>query len=235
MTDQDWSVALEAWSSAFAHHTRSTLGVIKGYLQMLHSGILGPLSAEQADIVGRMVPLPSRILRMIDQLRAFALLQADGDAIALAPAAPADLGSLVAREVVAYQEEASLRHVRLEVRLPQITVDVAVDSDRFSHIIGNLIHNALLVSESGSPVTVSVTGDAQWAFVAVQDRGPGISPEDRVRIFEPFERGIRNGPSATGVGLGLPIARCLARACGGDVEAAGVPGEGAVFTLRLPA
>ena len=70
------------------------------------------------------------------------------------------------------------------------------------------------------------------ASVTITDEGPGIAPGDQQRIFERFERAH---PKDGGTGLGLAISRRLARSMGGDVTLASVPGEGARFTLTLPA
>jgi signal transduction histidine kinase len=71
------------------------------------------------------------------------------------------------------------------------------------------------------------------AFVIVRDDGPGITISDRVRIFEPFVR-LDGHDRITGTGLGLPIARDLARAMRGDLGAASVAGTGSTFVLALP-
>ena len=70
-------------------------------------------------------------------------------------------------------------------------------------------------------------------MVAVRDEGPGIAPEDRERIFERFYR-MADHEAITGTGLGLPIARDLARAMGGELDAASLPGVGSSFVLVMP-
>jgi two-component system, OmpR family, sensor histidine kinase KdpD len=98
----------------------------------------------------------------------------------------------------------------------------------------NLIENALKYSPTGSPVDVSVRRDGEWVAFEVADRGAGVAPSDRERIFEPFFRGTRTS-DAVGTGLGLPIARRAAELQGGSLAYAPRPGGGSVFTLRLPA
>jgi two-component system sensor histidine kinase KdpD len=98
----------------------------------------------------------------------------------------------------------------------------------------NLIENALKYSPSSTEVDVSVWREGQWMAFAVADRGPGIAPEDRERIFEPFYRGT-GVPDVGGTGLGLPIARRAADLQGGRLTYEPRPGGGSVFTLLLPA
>jgi two-component system OmpR family sensor kinase len=85
------------------------------------------------------------------------------------------------------------------------------------------------------PVEVTVGEEAAWAVLAVADRGPGIPPEERQRIFEPFQRLDPSRQRATGgLGLGLAIVAALVRAHGGQVVVEDRPGGGALFQVRLP-
>ncbi len=114
----------------------------------------------------------------------------------------------------------------------------------FSHalrILGNLLENALKYAPEDSTIEFTVHRDGATLRFDVADRGPGIAPETRERIFEPFVR-VANASaspdarSATaGAGLGLAIARGLAEAQGGSLAYAPRDGGGSVFTLRLPA
>lgn len=107
------------------------------------------------------------------------------------------------------------------------------DFRRVLQILVNLIGNAVRYSPPGSQVRVTVApGDGQVGVI-VTDRGKGIAPEDQARIFEKFER--VDPSEAGGNGLGLYIARRLARAMQGDLTVDSTPGEGARFLLTLPA
>lgn len=99
-------------------------------------------------------------------------------------------------------------------------------------ILVNLIGNAVRHSPSGGTVTVSFDAAADFVAVNVSDDGPGIAPADQQRIFERFEQASEtNG----GAGLGLAISRRLARSMGGDIRLESAPGDGARFSLSLPA
>jgi len=101
--------------------------------------------------------------------------------------------------------------------------------------LANLVANALAYGGSDAPVDVTARRDGPWLAFAVEDRGPGIPEADRERIFEPFQRGAGTPPAARGSGLGLSIARRLAEAQHGSLDATPRAGGGSVFTLRLPA
>jgi signal transduction histidine kinase len=80
-------------------------------------------------------------------------------------------------------------------------------------------------------VTVEAGGDADGAWVRVRDTGPGIGPDELEHVFDRFYR----SPGSTGSGLGLPIARNLVRAHGGQISIESQPGAGTVVRFTLPA
>jgi two-component system sensor histidine kinase KdpD len=101
-----------------------------------------------------------------------------------------------------------------------------------------LVVNALKYGGLEAPVDVAAIRDGEWLAVTVGDRGAGVAPSERERIFAPFYRGPGAAPDARvrdGTGLGLSIARQLATAQGGSLTGADRAGGGSVFTLRLPA
>ncbi len=125
---------------------------------------------------------------------------------------------------------------RIGVTLPA-GEPVAVGRFDFVHALRclvNLLENALRHSPPGAEIELELILESEWLVFQVRDRGPGIAEEDSERIFEPFFRGEAGRSSGKGVGLGLAIARSLARAQGGDITLDGRPGEGSVFDLRLP-
>jgi two-component system, OmpR family, sensor histidine kinase KdpD len=102
-------------------------------------------------------------------------------------------------------------------------------------ILVNLLENARKYAPPESPIELGVTRRGQWLEITVSDRGPGVPPQEKERIFEALyrPRGVR--PDAGSAGLGLAIARGLADAQGGSLTYSSRPGGGSVFTLRLPA
>ncbi|MBQ5946657.1 hybrid sensor histidine kinase/response regulator [Massilia sp. ST3] len=106
------------------------------------------------------------------------------------------------------------------------------DEFRIEQVVVNLLTNALRYG-GGQPVEVSVQLDGDRVQVDVRDQGKGIAATDIERIFEPYERGARNG-EPKGLGLGLYISRQLAVSHGGELRVASKPGEGSTFSLHLP-
>jgi signal transduction histidine kinase len=167
-----------------------------------------------------------------------------------------DLGDLSLEVVERLASLSDRSGVRLQTGdLPE----VVVRGDRMlvGQLLTNLVENAIkYTSGIGSQVTVTVgerrEASAAWAWVRVEDDGPGIAPEDASRVFERFYRVDRaraernvaipaadcrpdgRAVDARGSGLGLPIARWIARSHGGDVDLTSVVGKGSVFEARLP-
>jgi two-component system sensor histidine kinase KdpD len=97
----------------------------------------------------------------------------------------------------------------------------------------NLLENALKYSPPGEPTRIQLVSTSSEALARVIDHGPGVAPEERERIFEPFARGSRSG-DVRGAGLGLAIARGFVEANGGRIWVESRSGQGATFVIALP-
>jgi signal transduction histidine kinase len=127
----------------------------------------------------------------------------------------------------------SAREIALEC--PDHPVLVQVDSERIQTILANLISNAIKYSTNGSPVRCEVTIRGGIARVSVKDSGLGIAKEDLPILFTRFGRvSTPETVHLPGTGLGLYLARQLARLHGGEITVDSVPGRGSTFTLHLP-
>ncbi|HZD71329.1 MAG TPA: HAMP domain-containing sensor histidine kinase [Actinomycetes bacterium] len=217
------------------HELRSPLTTILGALQLLRlrEGKVDP--AKRQELVTMGMRQGERLQRMIEQLLLAARFeQRSASTLAVEPGhLELDASELVRRAGA----EAKARH-----RERRITVDtngalpVLVAQDAVAQVLDNLIDNACKYSPDSEPVRLSGTRVNGHAVLAVEDRGAGVDPADRERIFERFSQldgqaGRRDG----GVGLGLYIARQLARDQGGDLIVTDSPDTtGARFELRLP-
>jgi signal transduction histidine kinase len=125
------------------------------------------------------------------------------------------------------------RRIHLTTALPPRLRVARGDRRRVEQIVTNLAANALKFTPTGGHVEIEARFDGLVAIVTVRDDGPGIPDEDRTRIFERFHR-MAAHERITGTGLGLPIARDLARRMDGDLEVASVADAGSAFVLVLP-
>jgi signal transduction histidine kinase len=110
---------------------------------------------------------------------------------------------------------------------------VACDRNRIQQVLGNLIGNALKFTPHGGRITIRVEPRERELELSVADTGPGVAPDAAARIFERFARGPQRD-LATGVGLGLFIAKGIVEAHGGRIWLASPAGSGATFCFTLP-
>lgn len=111
-----------------------------------------------------------------------------------------------------------------------------IDYDRMTQVMTNLLSNAIKVAPSGSAVILHVIAQANGARLSVADRGPGIRPELRERVFQPFVQIAQKdgGKPQGGTGLGLAICKRIVEEHGGTISIADAPGGGTVFHVNLP-
>ena len=148
---------------------------------------------------------------------------------------PVDVTRLVESVVDFMRVSAEAKKINLTVELQHRTVLIAGDELRLKQIVINLLSNAVKFTSAGGTVTVRVEETAQPPEVQihVSDTGSGIHRDDHERIFLEFEQGEHVGPSG-GTGLGLPIARRLAKMHEGDLTVVSASGRASTFTFRLP-
>jgi len=142
-----------------------------------------------------------------------------------------DLGTLV-NDVIA-TAELGREGVRISASVPPSLPGVRGDPGRLRQVLTNLIDNAIKYSPEGSLIEVRASAENGHANVEVVDHGAGIAAADQDLVFERFGR-VRTTAAKPGSGLGLYIARAIAEAHDGALEVSSSPGEGSIFTLRLP-
>jgi signal transduction histidine kinase len=153
----------------------------------------------------------------------------DLEAVDLATWLPAHLGN--------WSSHPRAADLRAEVEaVGDAPLTALAHSGLLGQLLDNLIENAFKYSEPGSPVDVRLRREPGVVSVAVADRGPGLTADERAHVFEPFYRSPRaRRLGAPGVGLGLAVVARIAAAFGGAASAEGEPGRGSTFTVRLPA
>jgi two-component system OmpR family sensor kinase len=223
-----------------SHELRTPLTSIRGYAEIFDRGARD----RPADLATSMRHIRSEAHRMselVDEL----LLLARLDRERPLEHERVDLTGVSAAAVDAARVKAPERAIAFA---PVVPVVVIGDASRLRQVVDNLLANALAHTPEGTPIHVDVRADGDSALLTVADRGPGIPPEQRQDIFEPFHRADPSRARATGgVGLGLAIVSAIAFAHGGTVgvtsatemapKGAVVPdgaGPGSVFWVRIP-
>ena len=209
--------------SVVAHELRTPLASLSGYLDLLAADADGEFLSRSRDLAAGMATLVADLLE-ISRLGAGQLH------LALARFSAAEAAQAAVRDVTPL---ALQRGIVLEATLGTRLRTVYGDRRRVQQVLVNLLANAVKFSHVGGRVAISLRFDGPVALYAIADEGPGVAPEERERIFEPFHRAAGSEP-VVGTGLGLPIARDLARRMGGDVAVSPAPGHGSVFVVALP-
>lgn len=207
-----------------SHELRTPLTAIKGNVDVL---LMDP--ALGSDLRERLERMSSEISRMI-RLTSNLLYMASADAGREPESRPVEL------DVVCLEVLHQSRDLREDVKIAMSREDqvtVVGDRDQIKQMVLNLVENAYKYTPGEGEVTISVYKNGKFAEISVRDTGPGIPEDILPHIFERFYRGSTRSLMG-GTGLGLAIASRIAKAHGGDIEAASEPGKGSTFTVKLP-
>jgi PAS domain S-box-containing protein len=219
--------------TALSHELRTPINATLGYAELLALGLRGPLTEAQREDLERIRRNQHELLAIINDLLNYSRVDAGQVTYDLSPV---PLRTVVDAVLPVIAPQAAAKEIAVERgRCPEDIVARA-DRGKVEQILLNLLSNAVKFTPAGGRVTVACAAAEGRALLTVTDTGPGIPAAQHAVIFEPFVqigRSLRSGHAGTG--LGLAISRDLARAMGGDVTVESAPGQGAAFTLTLPA
>ena len=218
-------------AGAMAHGLNQPIGIIRviadGSLSDLRSGLL--TLEETGSEFEKILAQTDRLARIVDNMRAFAR----GD---VQHREPVDLGQVVAQMCGMFEDQFKNRHIALQCSVPQTGPALMAWANpiQVQEVLINLLTNARDAVEGQPGASVHVQGwrvDDEYCAFAVEDNGPGLSPEYRDQIFVPF---VTTKPSEQGTGLGLFTSRRMVSELGGDLFYEDRPGGGARFVVQLP-
>lgn len=190
----------------------------------------GPIRADYARYAGDIAHAGRHLLGLVDDLADLQNIERPGFKAA---ADDIDLGDLARRAVGLLGMKAEEKGIRIDAPRADDKVPATGEFRRVLQVMLNLLGNAIRYSPDNSQIWIRVDREGDRAMITVADQGQGISSEQQAVVFEKFERLGRT--DSGGSGLGLYIARRLARAMDGELTVESAPGQGARFTLSLPA
>ena len=206
-----------------SHELKTPLTAIRGYAEGLQEGAVD--AREAGEVLTRE---SARLERLVHDLLDVARLNQRTFAVRREPI---DLARVADEAVLRDEPRARAFGVTLRSE-SRPGAAAAGDPDRVLQVVSNLVENALRVTPAGGTVVLRAAAEE----ISVSDSGPGLAPEDLARAFDRFYLYSRyQGERSVGTGLGLAIVKELSEAMGGSVSVRSVPGEGAMFTVRLPA
>jgi two-component system OmpR family sensor kinase len=203
-----------------SHELRTPLTVLRGEIESLVQAGIGEAQEALLSV--------EELVALVEALLWFSRAQSPFERSALDIVNLADLAREEASRV-----SAGHPGIRLVVGGPE-EILVAADERLLARAVANIVDNAFKYSPSSGSVEIEVDAREGRAVVSVADHGSGVPPDLGERIFEPFFRGGRHRAETQGFGLGLPLARAVARAHGGDVALAESSPQGSRFQLWVP-
>ncbi|GAA2611862.1 DUF4118 domain-containing protein [Actinomadura fulvescens] len=210
--------------NAVSHDLRTPLASAKAAVDSLRSPDVSWSEEDQDELVATAAASLDRLDRLVANLLDMSRLQAGSLGMSLRK---------VAAEDAVPRALADVADADVELRIPEGLPEMVADPALLERVLVNLIANAVRYNPAGTPVLVTASAHAERLELRVIDRGPGISPEDRDRVFEPFQR-LGDRDNHTGVGLGLALSRGLTEAMGGSMRIEETPGGGLTMVLDLP-
>ena len=207
-------------SSSIVHDLRNPLAAVYGGAEMLVDSELTPVQ------VKRLAANIYRASRRIQELLQDLLNVSRGNARGAEMCRLSDVAAAGCEPLLAAAEA---QRVQLQVEIPE-DIELPLERNRMERVFSNLVGNALEVMPAGGQILITARSENGFVVAEVRDTGPGIAPEIRNNLFEPFvSAGKKNG-----LGLGLALSRQTVLDHGGDMSAESEPGGGACFRLRLP-
>ena len=217
-----------------SHELRTPLNAIIGFSEMMKHEIFGPITPVSYrpyldDIHDSGMHLLELINDILDMSKAEAGMTDLVETVV-------DVAGIIRASARMLARRAANAGLTVEADLPEGLPLLLADERRMRQIVLNLLSNAVKFTDEGGAVTITAQADADGFVIVVTDSGIGMSPEELVRVMEPFvQADSRLSRRYEGSGLGLPLTKALVEAHGGHFELDSRPGQGTTATVTLPA
>ncbi|QJU07727.1 hypothetical protein FBF29_03400 [Candidatus Saccharibacteria bacterium oral taxon 488] len=218
--------------SMASHQLRTPLTSIKGYLDMLLQGDLGPVHPTQKAVLREAFSSSERMVQLINDFLSISRLQTGTFTM---NRQPANLGDIVQSEMALLKIVAKQHNITLSVRIDDDVPTLAIDAEKLRQVIMNMIDNAIFYSKERTTVKVSLCCDTREVVFTVEDQGIGVPKAEQSGVFGKFFRASnarKRRPDGTGVGLFL--ARKVVLEHGGAMIFTSKENKGSTFGFRLP-
>ena len=227
-------VAADSIKIDFVHHVsyelRSPLTNIIGFAHFLGDPAFGPLTDKQREYLGYITASTNALLALINNILDLATIDAGAMTLNLSEV---EIGASMEAAAEGVQDRLVKDNLKLDIRVPPDIGRFTADERRLRQILFNLLSNAVGFSPPGESVTLAAERRADAVVFTVTDRGPGIPPEAKDKVFDWFETDSR-GSQHRGPGLGLSLVRSFVELHGGTVTIDSVVGQGTTVTCVFP-
>jgi two-component system sensor histidine kinase GlrK len=212
-----------------SHELKTPLTALREGAELLSEEVVGKLTPEQREIAEILRHNSVELQKLIEDLLSFGTSQFRKVAVDLSPV---DIREVIGR--VAEDQRLAIRARGLTLDIAAADVMIPADSEKLRVVLDNLLSNAVKFSPPGGVIGLAARFDGDALELDVTDQGPGIPPEERTRIFDPFYQGGQAGAGpVSGTGIGLSVVKEYVFAHGGSVEVLDSR-QGAHLRIRLP-
>lgn len=217
--------------AVISHELRTPLNAIIGYTDLLLLGIPAEMPEQTLRQVQRIRSASDGLLNLVEEVLSFSRIEAGKEQLRISPV---DVSALLRECVALVEPMAEQKSLTVTLHLPDEPVKIVSDERKIRQILTNLLSNAVKFTAEGS-IAVAARADSREVRLTVEDTGIGIPEQHLERIFEPFWQVEQSATRRFGgTGLGLGVARKLARLLEGRLEVRSEVGKGSCFTLVLP-
>ena len=224
------SVLKSEFVANVSHELKTPLAVVRMFSEMLLSERV-PTDEKRKEYLRIILLESERLTALVENVLDFARVERGKAAFDFTVG---DLGESVLRAAELFRHRAEREGMTLVVEVPPDLPKVRLDPRAFELALINLLDNAAKYAREGGHVTLSVHREGESLEVRVTDRGPGISREEKRRIFDRFTRGSAAKAGIRGSGIGLSLVKHIAESHRGYVRVHSEPGAGASFVIRVP-
>jgi len=217
--------------SNMSYEFRTPLTSIGGFAELLDQGIAGPLTERGHEYVRAILQSVKRLGNQIENV--LDLSQSEAGALPIAKE-KVNLNKMIEDIAAHFADDARQKSIDVELQLDEKLGSAMADKKRLRQAISQIVDNAIKYTGEGGRLLIHGSGNVKQAMIHISDNGPGMTAGEQSKVFDSFARSRDQKANEKSGGLGLPLARQLVRAHGGDLTLTSEPGQGTLVTLTLP-
>ncbi len=213
----------------FSHEISTPLTSLYGYIEAFEDKIIGS-KKEQKKILSLMKDEVNQVIKLSKETRELALIESENFKMSRAVI---NLNKLVNEVNESLKPIAESQNIKIIIKNSD-KISIRANKDKLKQALTNIVHNAIIYSNSGQTVQISVFKDSNNTFVKIKDNGIGMNPSTMENIFERFYRSDEARTKHAGTGIGLAITKKIIEMHGGSVSTTSSLGNGSSFTVSIP-
>lgn len=211
-----------------SHELKTPISSIKLSLQLLENAEIGHLNDEQKNLVESIKDDATRLLKITGELLNMTQVESGNIQLSIMPADPKEI---LLYAINATQTQADQKQIKFNIECPDSISKVQADNEKTAWVLTNLISNAIRYSYDNSTIYLSIIETKNNVQISVRDRGQGIAPQYKDKVFDRYFR--VPGTKKEGTGLGLSISKEFIEAQGGQISVETEFGAGSKFSITL--